>query len=267
MRVKRARRVGLVLAASTLLAAVGCGEDQSGDAQPVAVEPPPATETEPIRGQVFEPKATYIAEAEAEDGATERIELEIGDVITTEAVPDGFPDPALACTVDPDRDAVIPARATVTNTTEGFAVDTTTAIAVKWPELEISIEGAAEYSDGPSCREPAIGDNAMLRVSWRAVPSGGSNTMRFFFVIHDYYGPRHPEGKTWAVGASTVYFTDVRSDSSGMWERTCISGPGINDGSFTFDGSDARVAASERLDVPLRDIANSKPEPECTKET
>ena len=247
------------------IAPTGCGQEQSDTAGAATQSLSDETvTTTTIEGETFRPNVVYVVEAEADDGGTERIELEIGALApAAEPVLEYFPDPAAICDVDPARDALIPARVKVTNTTESFAVDTGVAIGVEWPEFDLTIEGAAEYSDGPSCQSTGTYDDAIMRTTWSATAPGETHEKDFYFVVHDYFSPEHSGGNRDALDATVLEFTYVDSDSSGAWERTCISGPGLNGGSFTFDGGDARVARALLEDLPVEDILDHEPEAEC----
>ena len=203
----------------------------------------------------FMPKYTYNAHARTQDGTSAELRVELGAVSRPAEAgrPTGFPDPGV-CSVDPQRDAVIPGRIGAANTTSGFTASVPVGFNIK-TSGGIGVESSSDYSTGPACEAPQDQFDDIVDIAFSDVPPNETRTHAFFLVLHGYYSPSQPDGDT-AWLARVVADFDVRSTGAPGWQVTCVEDPGeaVFGGSFTIAGGDARAALAELRGVPQSDV-------------
>ena len=170
---------------------------------------------------------------ETSDGFTYEAKLTVGEVLDGESAAErGFV--AASCEFDEQRDAVVPWKAALRNTTPRFDLDLNLGIAWSDPESarEYAVGMDSDFEHG--CGEPDGGvpgsfaccnlfNPNELAPDDVIVTSGG-------FILHEFYSPREPEG-------DTSLLSELRFEFSPTLE-SCLSGPGVGGGYFTLDGTD-----------------------------
>jgi hypothetical protein len=135
-----------------------------------------------------------------------------------------------ACSVDPARDALIPVRVTLTNTTPGFAVGASFNLGFgsDWSEPQAEIQ----YTDGPACKGS---EGVGVSFTDPLAPSVTASSS-MLIVLHGYYSPNFPKGDPQVLARATVYFEDsIHTADNGSASTTYtpgpVTGPGASAGS------------------------------------
>lgn len=211
------------------LSATGCGaaEEAATTTSEAVIEAPAAvastsTSNAPKR---FSPGRRYQWGLENQDGLTADLRVEFGARIpagdgATE-LPVEFAAQEAACSADPQRDALLPIRLRVTNTTDGFSIN---------PAIEVRHDGretgtiliGTNYSDGASCSEWEIYEH----LQWDGVAPGDERTVDWLLVLKDFYLPESPSGDLAVFGEHRAHLQVLEGEFADQdtFEPTCISG-------------------------------------------
>jgi hypothetical protein len=193
---------------------------------------------------------------QAQDGTTESAALSIWTVEKpTFTLWAGWPVPA-GCTVDPERDALLPAEVTLTNTSTGFNAELAFFLDQAAPSLLDGKNLLSEitFADGSSqCGSGTDSDGDPLPIlsfgSSDSVASGGTVSSMFYFVVPGYYSPDLPQGNTQLLN-QYVLRASMTSTSVG-YNITQGSGPGYDsEYGFTLNGSSSSAAYQADYNVP-----------------
>jgi hypothetical protein len=177
----------------------------------------------------FQPTRTYEWEVEGDSGATARLKLELAEpFLGSEPLPSGFEGLDSACTVDAQRDAVIPIRLEVENTTDSFDLAAAVDLRVRQVKDEVSaplgFDAASSFSDGPSCDALSSGSiDDGTGVKFESVSPGGSDDHNWLVVVHNYYSPAQPDGANFDLGNWFAVLSARDSTSSLL--TTCFRAP------------------------------------------
>lgn len=201
---------------------------------------------------------SYTAEGATADGTTADLRIEFGELVRARDLTllAGFPDPATSCTLDRERDALIPGRLVATNTTDGFTA--TVPLGFKLLAGQgVGVESSSEFSTGPTCDAPQSESDDVVDVLFSDVAPGSSRQHEFYLVLHGYYSPGRPEGnEVWLSSAIGDFAVD--SVQSPGWSISCVTdaggveGASVSKGAFTLAGSNAEDALSELRSVSPR---------------
>lgn len=148
---------------------------------------------------LFEPARVYRREDRGRDGSTTSVRLDVGSLGRINELPADFADLPAGCNADPQRDAAMPMRMTLKNTTKGFAVTPTAGIALQHVPAtsdkgEPYTSIVSRFSDGPSCKDtPGIGAVSQ-GVTFDELAPGASNDHDFVVLLRNYYTPEAPDG-------------------------------------------------------------------------
>lgn len=299
------RRRGVFVATLSVifvLAASGCtgAPDQlvegseSGPALPVEPASIESTTTTTPAGS-FEAAGTWRWEFRTDDGYVTEGTLELGELTTASdavALP-GFTDSGVTEALeagcdgfDPATDALIPARQTLTNGSEGFEASLSNSffLAIDDPDAVLSVRSvgdelvvAASYSDHLSCNALGTADDVFFgsASSWGlsfeepVSPGDTVGPHHAYLILPDYYTPATPTGDTSrldSVGLGLV--SAMRRDDA---ELIALEGPdsgwGPIGGAFTLgvvaaDGVDT----SQSPDPGAETTAPAQPEDSSTTE-
>lgn len=277
--------LAVALSVMAVLAASGCTgiPDQivegnasvpAADVEPVTRESTTTT-TAPVGS--FEAAGTWSWEFHTEDGYVTEGTLELGELTTA---PDavtlpGFTDSGVTETLeascdgfDPETDALIPARQTLGNGSDGFdaSVSNSFFLAIDDPDAVLSVRSvgdelavAASYSDHLSCNALGTADDVFFGSgsSWGlsfedpVAPGDTVGPHYAYLILPDYYTPARPTGDTSrleSVGLGLV--SAMRSDDA---ELILLEGPdsswGSMGGAFTLSAVAAHGVDAGRSPV------------------
>lgn len=186
--------------------------------------------------------AKYTLVAAAGDGSSILLEISFGAL--RRASEDRAASASSACSVDPERDAIVPVRIELSNTTSTFAIDVPAGFRqflAQFPTGPITRVGL-NGSQSASCTNPGLSD-PLINVISRGTAAGGRNTILVSLVLRGVYSPRYPTGDSEAL-SGIVFRPDLYTNQSGDFGVRSISGPGVDksDASFTLDGRPATAA-------------------------
>lgn len=187
----------LLIAMVQVVVLSGCGESSSSNPTQVA----PTTEasaSEPEVESVIEDGffETSTAEIDLPDGTTADVTIEVGRLLPfgDAKLPAEFSQLAAACNAESERDAVIPVRMRIENTTDGFA-GRFRLIQRFTPRPHLGEDEmrrvATSFSEtGPKCE-------GSERVNMKfELEEGGVGTQDTAVVLDNYFNPSEPEGDT-----------------------------------------------------------------------
>ncbi len=217
-----------------------------------AGETPAASETPVVSENAFKPVGTYRWDAEAASGAEATATIELGAVrAQSQPLPDGFENLGSICESDSERDAFLPIRMTVRNTTDGFDLSaslrlTTHNVKDRF-QARIGIHAANAFSDGPSCR--AMTDGSIddgFGVGFDSIAPDGENDHNTLLVLENYYTPESPSGDD--AGLSEYFAAAHLSEDAGPLETVCFDAPA---GRYAFAGGFLRLSGVLSPGIPL----------------
>lgn len=216
------------------------------------------TETETVdqTSGSFSPTFWIESDAELPDGSSARERMELGDLVAASdfEASGGFAGLSEACEVDAQRDALLPGKLVVENTTKRFPIEITSGIVVgtrptaagenPYPEKPVT-DIAQNFETDPSCEPYAGAAPVEFELS-----SGETGRQNFLIVVHDYYSPAHPGGRKSDLGdlrTGINFPIPLATD----WERTCVSASAPLDGELTrLDGGPITEHQFEPSDLP-----------------
>lgn len=128
------------------------------------------------------------------------------------------------CSVDSVRDAVVPYRLTVANSTTGFDAQV-------GANLTMTLDVESLYSDGGECQ--SAGDAFGVQ-SVEALSPGEDIVNRGFIILSDYYTPAAPTGDPAVISEELVTVNSSTDDNSRVWAlaKPGVSGPGVRTASY-----------------------------------
>lgn len=208
-------------AAATAAPSEGAGSGSSGETGNDSTPAPPFG----VNVTDFEPVRTWTFTASQDGGYKQTGTLTVGEALPVSRsayFADIFGDAALiassACSMDADRDAVIPYRLKLANTTNGFDAQVAARMTSTAP-LETT------YADGPTCAEDGL-------VGWTSaeiLSPGDAAAQEGFIVLENYFTPNAPEGDPAVLGAVRMSLapSDDAAGRSWLTDPPGVSGPGI----------------------------------------
>lgn len=259
-------RSAVFISLLVLLAVLGgCGGGTASSSPSVVPEEPITEETEePAVVQTppeFNSNIRIDSGAEHEDGSSARLRMELDELVAATAfeAPEGFEGLANACDVDYRRDAFVPGKFAVENTTKRFAIEISTGIFVgigstaagedPYPNLP-DVDVAQGFSDGPSCEVGLYpGAGAAAGIDFTIDPHG-TGDQNFLIVIHDYYSPAKPGGRKEDAANLRVgiFFPPPLFND---WDRTCVSASApLDGGTVRIDGNSITDRQFEPAELP-----------------
>lgn len=251
----------------------GCGEDDSDGASAPSAETVAAPSTTPAQtaapeAPTFAVNRRYEWEVRGESGATAKVKLDFGHLVpASETLPSEFESFKSACTIDPQRDAVIPIRLGVENTTSDFDLTPAIDLAVnkvggRGGDYSLNLEAATSFTEGPSCDALTAGSTSDgTGVKFEPVTPNNRDGQNWLLVVHDYRSPEYPDGDDTLL-QDWFGFLRVRDSSSSM-RSTCFTAPPNR---YVFVGGATTFAAVSPgfpigdLDIDANESGNSKPE-------
>jgi hypothetical protein len=140
-------------------------------------------------------------------GYTETVTLDVGSVQHFKPnLQNGTLVAGSVCTIDPQKDAVLPTLLTVTDTTPGalhqvpsvtlnIDSDTGSGPAASQNPGYYQLDVEENYSDGSKCAASQSGGSGWrTSISVKGTQNNAATTLHAFLVVHDYYTPAQPEG-------------------------------------------------------------------------
>lgn len=247
----RAGLLGLVIAAGSL---VGCGSGGSGgqSTQPApttfrdegtgtasgVAAPGGSTPTSPPQraSDITLPNAWDIVITD-QSGYRFDVKLEVADQTVKVGTRHGELVAGETCELDSRKDALIPARVTLTNSTPGFSAKLTSRF------YFLAFPDAAElgYSE-PSCvvRDNGQGGLFSIGVS-RELATGESVPINIFIVVRDYYTPASPNGNLATLQRIKLGVADQAATMERLYDVDSVTGPSVP----------VRKAISTGWDLPI----------------
>ena len=210
----------------------------------------------------FSPSRFYRWSVRSESNATAEIKLEIGDLITPgEPLPASFEGARGACDVNDQRDALIPMRMSVENTTSGFdlAARVTLRLQQAGPPVErgAGLEAATSFSSGPACEALTTGSiNDGAGVRFDAIVPSATRSQDWLLVVHGFRSPAYPEGdddalKQW-FGVLTAH------DGTSTMRTQCFEAPARR---YAFTGGFVALGGAMSPAFPVSDAFDVKRDP------
>lgn len=199
-------------------------------------------------GTSFTPEASYTAKTKKSDGSTATMVIDRGKLTrAADGVPAEFAEFPGICEANAQRDAVMPLRLAVTNTTEGFSSQISVGLLVSgFDGVAVGnflVDIATSFSDGGKCASGPAGV-VQQYVDFGDVAPGATAVHDFVVVFHNYYSPDAPAGEKAAL-------SELRANlltGSGLASDTiCFSGPGRLNAQFPLDGSTIAGSPGSRL--------------------
>jgi hypothetical protein len=230
---------------ATLRAAFGRG-DSEPEAGPVTQADDEAT--------AFVADRSYRWDTRSDSGGTATVTLELGEVTRAgEGVPEQHAELTGICDVDAERDAFVPVRITVRNTTDGFSLSPSVTLRLNNVESRfdatVRVDAANDFSDGPQC--DALTDGSIddgTGVGFGDLAPEGEDSHDSLLVLHDYYTPAYPDGDD--VGLGEWYGSvHVREETSSMG-TDCFDAPSDR---YAFTGGFLRLGGALSPGFPLAD--------------
>jgi len=202
-----------------------------------------------ISGGLTEPgrAVTFTITGTAPDGSSESADLQIWPAQPATATPwDGWPTPA-GCDVDPQRDALMPARVTITNTSSnGFESNVVFAInAQNHTTGPVVIQSETDFGGTPTCQTTP----PFFVSSLQPIPAGQNIVKEFNFVLAGYFSPNQPSGDPHSV--DRIPLSPALASQLVSYTVTSMTGPGLFYGvlptfehnyAFTLSGANAKAA-------------------------
>jgi hypothetical protein len=160
-----------------------------------------------------------------------------------------------ACSVDPERDAVVPFAVQTTSTTAKFATMITVTLEVADNQLapnylstslglgtDQSIEYAADFSNGPTCaplsQPPYSSSDASAYLDiGESLPNAAPHSTSLLIgaiVFHGYYSPAHPDGTPQVLGG--LWFFEPHGGCASNPDTPSVVGPAVVRKAFTNAG-------------------------------
>lgn len=220
---------------------IGCGSTEAttsstADAPPETVHEEADSETVAQAPNSFTPNFWIESESEQPDGSSARQRMELGGLSAAGdfQTPRGFAGLANTCDVDYQRDAFLPGKLTVENTTKRFPIEITSGIMIgvapylpgEGPKEELVADVAQDFSTGQSCEANAAFASVEFELS-----SGETGRHSFLIVVHEYYSPAYPQGRKSALNERRVGIANPIPLATD-WEQTCVSASVPLDGEF-----------------------------------
>ena len=239
---------GLTLALLLLAACGGSSQGGSASAKRSGRRSATSTPTTPATAvgpqPAPPPSVTYMISGSAADGSTESVQLEFwnpAQAVDTYKPWIGWSAPT-ACQVDQQRDALIPGRVMLTNTTSGFSADVALQLnQVGSPPGADSLQAEEQYTSGAQCG--ASGGATFFVSSNGQLSPGQSETLNFLVIVPGYYSPTNPQGDPallnqyaldTELASTAIDYNDVTVVGPGVKPATSVFKPDV-----TLTGSDA----------------------------
>lgn len=234
---RRWRSVGqLLILGLVAWALAGCGSSGSQASVEPPVRVPEPTEVVETTG-TFEAERTYTGDIDNPDGSTGGVVMEVGKRYDPgdSAFPSEFASAASTCTVDSERDVLIPVRITVTSSTERFASEFKSGVVVLGiPGLpdagDPTIEIGSDFTDGAECEGEQY-RRVTSGVDFGEMAEDESKTHDFVVVVHDFYSPNSPDGNESAISeldlapvSNSQPVSCVESNETNDWAQPKLMG-------------------------------------------
>ena len=233
--------------------------------RPDSTAPTAQTAAEPTDAE-FTPSRFYRWSVRSQTDATAEVKLELGDLVAPDVpLPPSFERAKSACTVNDQRDALIPMRTSVENTTSGF--DLTARVTLRLQQAgaqldrAVSVEAARSFSSGASCKALTTGSiNDTAGVRFDAIVPSSTRSQDWLLVIRGFRSPAYPDGdddalKQW-FGVLTAH------DGTSTMRTECFEAPAKR---YAFTGGFVALGGALSPAVPLSDAFDVKRGPKSER--